>query len=146
MARYQRWADEEHWRALRQNVTLLDDEDIRKRLNHMVMASQGLCGLARGEPPEPGAFKELDSAEALETAMQKAGQVMEEMLASSDLEKIIAVPRGPKGPFNAPVGILLLQALMHSQHHRGQNTARMRELGAKPPMTDFVIWYALGMP
>jgi uncharacterized damage-inducible protein DinB len=42
--------------------------------------------------------------------------------------------------------VLLLQALMHSQHHRGQNASRMRELGVKPPMTDYVIWYAVGTP
>jgi uncharacterized damage-inducible protein DinB len=41
---------------------------------------------------------------------------------------------------------LLLQAITHSQHHRGQNASRMRQLGATPPMTDFVIWYALGRP
>jgi uncharacterized damage-inducible protein DinB len=35
---------------------------------------------------------------------------------------------------------------MHSQHHRGQNAARMRQLGITPPMTDFVVWYALGQP
>jgi uncharacterized damage-inducible protein DinB len=54
--------------------------------------------------------------------------------------------RGPKGPFEVPAGVLLLQALTHSQHHRGQNVSRMRQLGATPPMTDFVIWYALGRP
>jgi len=39
--------------------------------------------------------------------------------------------------------VLLLQALTHSQHHRGQNASRMRELGVTPPMTDFIIWYAI---
>ena len=65
---------------------------------------------------------------------------------SANLDKMIALPRGPKGPFEAPAGVLLLQALTHSQHHRGQNASRMRQLGATPPMTDFVIWYALGGP
>jgi uncharacterized damage-inducible protein DinB len=59
---------------------------------------------------------------------------------------MIALPRGPKGPFEAPASVLLLQALLHGQHHRGQNAARMRELGAAPPMTDYVVWYALGRP
>jgi uncharacterized damage-inducible protein DinB len=59
---------------------------------------------------------------------------------------MIALPRGPQGPWEAPAGVLLLQAITRSQHHRGQNASRMRQLGAIPPMTDFVIWYALGRP
>jgi uncharacterized damage-inducible protein DinB len=69
-----------------------------------------------------------------------------EALHTIDLQKMIALPRGPKGPWEAPAGVLLLQAITHSQHHRGQNASRMRQLGATPPMTDFVIWYALGRP
>ena len=63
-----------------------------------------------------------------------------------DLQKMIALPRGPQGPWEAPAGMLLLQAITHSQHHRGQNASRMRQLGDTPPMTDFIIWYALGRP
>jgi uncharacterized damage-inducible protein DinB len=49
-------------------------------------------------------------------------------------------------PPPAPAGALLLQALLHCQHHRGQNAARMRALGVAPPMTDYLIWNALGRP
>ncbi|MFZ1145566.1 MAG: DinB family protein [Bryobacteraceae bacterium] len=61
---------------------------------------------------------------------------------STRLGSLIALPRGPKGPLEAPAGVLLMQLLMHSQHHRDQNASRMRALGVEPPMTDFVIWYA----
>jgi hypothetical protein len=61
-------------------------------------------------------------------------------------EMLQALPRGPKGPFEAPAGALLLQALLHSQHHRGQDAARMRALAATPPMTDYLIWCGLGRP
>ena len=91
-------------------------------------------------------MKETDSIDDLEAAMEKAHAELAAALSSLDLAKMIALPRGPHGSFEAPAGVLLLQALTHSQHHRGQNTARMRQLGAKPPMTDFVIWYALGRP
>jgi len=147
LARYQRWADEEHWKVFHHNPALMNDEEIRKRLNHMIMGSGALCGVARGEgPPQPGTFKEHDSADAIENAMRQAADILDEALASSDLEKIIAVPRGPKGPFNASAGALLLQVLLHSQQHRAQNASRMRELGVNPPMTDYIFWYALGMP
>jgi uncharacterized damage-inducible protein DinB len=91
-------------------------------------------------------MKEIDSIDELEAAMVKTHGDLAATLESADLDKIIALPRGPKGPFEAPAGVLLLQAITHSQHHRGQNASRMRQLGATAPMTDFVIWYALGRP
>jgi uncharacterized damage-inducible protein DinB len=143
LARHQAWADAQHWKTLHANATLLADADIRKRLNHMTMACEMLAALARGESPDIAGMKDRESMEELEAAMSKANEGLAATLASADLEKMITLPRGPKGPFEAPAGVLLLQALTHSQHHRGQNASRMRELGVTPPMTDFVIWYAI---
>jgi uncharacterized damage-inducible protein DinB len=146
LAHYQAWADGEHWKVLQGNAKLLEDADIRKRLGHMVGASEMLQTLARGELPGAAGMKGPQSTDEFQPAMEKAHKGLADALESTDLERMIALPRGPKGPFEAPAGVLLLQALMHSQHHRGQNAARMRELGVTPPMTDFVIWYALGRP
>jgi len=144
MARYQVWADGEHWKAIHANAAMVEDAEIRKRLNHMVMAFEMLAALARGETPTP--MKERESLAELETAMGKAHDQLADTLGSVDLERMMTLPRGPRGPFSAPAGVLLAQAVMHSQHHRGQNASRMRELGVTPPMTDYIIWYALGRP
>ncbi|MBZ5621782.1 MAG: DinB family protein [Acidobacteriia bacterium] len=146
LARHQVWADAAHWKTLRGNAALLEDAEIRTRLNHMVSALKMLTALARAEVPDTGGMKEIESIDELEMAMQKAHADLAAALGSADLDKMIALPRGPKGPFEAPAGVLLLQAVTHSQHHRGQNASRMRQLGTTPPMTDFVIWYALGRP
>jgi uncharacterized damage-inducible protein DinB len=146
LARYQAWADGEHWKAIHENTKLFEDSEIRKRLNHMVMAYEMLQALARSGAPNVAEMKDRDSIEELETAMGRAHEGLTDTLGSTDLEKMVHLPRGPRGPFEAPAGVLLLQALTHSQHHRGQNASRMRELGVTPPMTDFVIWYAVGRP
>jgi len=143
LARHQAWADAEHWKTLRGNAALLVDADIRKRLNHMTMASEMLAALARGEAPNFAGMKERESMDEVESAMRTSNESLAATVGSADLDKMITLPRGPKGPFDAPAGVLLLQALTHSQHHRGQNASRMRELGVTPPMTDFVFWYAL---
>jgi uncharacterized damage-inducible protein DinB len=143
LARHQAWADAQHWKTLHANAPLLADADIRKRLNHMIMACEMLAALARGETPDVAGMKDRESVEELEAAMTKANEGLATTLGSADLEKMIKLPRGPKGPFDAPAGVLLLQALTHSQHHRGQNASRMRDLGVTPPMTDFVVWYAI---
>jgi uncharacterized damage-inducible protein DinB len=146
MARHQAWADTVHWKMIRENSALHEDAEIRTRLNHMLMALMMLTMLARGQKPDANGMKEIDSIEELEASMGRAHGDLGGTLESADLNKMIALPRGPKGPFEAPAGVLLLQALMHCQHHRGQNASRMRQLGATPPMTDFVLWYALGRP
>jgi|SRR5271157_4591949 len=147
LARHQVWADAEHWKAIRGNPALLEDAEIRTRLNHMLMAQKMLTTLAAGGQPDPAAIKETAaSMDELESAMAKANEALAAALDSAELDRNIALPRGPKGPFEAPAGIILLQALTHGQHHRGQNAARMRSLGVTPPMTDFIIWYALGRP
>jgi uncharacterized damage-inducible protein DinB len=146
LARHQAWADAAHWKALHENGTLLEDPEIRKRLNHMLTALRLLTGLARGETPDPSGITDSEPVGQLEAALEKANGELIAALDTVDLQKMIALPRGPQGPWEAPAGVLLLQAITHSQHHRGQNASRMRQLGATPPMTDFVVWYALGRP
>ena len=146
LARHQAWADAQHWKTLHANPALLEDAEIRQRLNHILMACRMLTKLARGEAVDPAAMKNVESLEEIETAMGQANEGLAAALGSVDTEKIIPLPRGPKGPFEAPAGVILLQALMHGHHHRGQNASRMRALGVTPPMTDFIFWYALGRP
>jgi uncharacterized damage-inducible protein DinB len=146
LVRHQAWADTLHWKALHENSTLLEDPEIRKRLNHILMAVRMLTTLAQGETPDPSGMKDIEPVDELEAALGKANAELIEVLNTVDLQRIISLPRGPQGPWETPAGVLLLQAIMHSQHHRGQNASRMRQLGATPPMTDFLIWYALGRP
>lgn len=67
-------------------------------------------------------------------------------LETADLDKTITFPFGPNGSFDASAGEALLQALLHSHHHRAQNASDIRAAGVVPPMTDFIIWHALGRP
>jgi uncharacterized damage-inducible protein DinB len=124
----------------------MEDDEIRTRFNHMLNAQNMLMTLASGNPPNPETMKTTaTSMDDLEAGMKKANEALAAAV-ESDLDRKIAVPRGPKGPFEATAETILLQALTHSQHHRGQNASRMRALGVTPPMTDFIFWYAQGRP
>ena len=92
-----------------ENSTLLEDLEIRKRLNHMVMALQRLTALARGETADPSGMKDIEPTDQLEAAMGKANVELIEGLNSIDLQKMIPLPRGPQDPWEAPAGVLLLQ-------------------------------------
>jgi uncharacterized damage-inducible protein DinB len=39
-----------------------------------------------------------------------------------------------------------MQISLHSTYHRGQIATRMRELGAEPAATDFILWVFLDKP
>jgi hypothetical protein len=98
LASYQAWADGEHWKVLRGNAKLLEDAEIRKRLTHMVGAYDMLQTLARGETPGAAGMKGPESIEELQPAMERAHQGLTDALESVELERMIALPRGPKGP------------------------------------------------
>ena len=119
MARRRAWSDARIGRCFRGNPTLLEDAEIRTRLNHMMGALKMLTTLARGETPDAGGMRAIDSVDELEAAMGKTRDFAA-MLESADLDKKVALPRGPKGPLKLQAGVLLLQALTHSQHHRGR--------------------------
>jgi uncharacterized damage-inducible protein DinB len=44
------------------------------------------------------------------------------------------------------LGESALQVILHTQHHRGQVCARLRQLGAEPPTVDFIVWLWAGRP
>ncbi len=146
LARHQSWADALHWKTLHENSVLLEDPEIRKRLNHILNALRMLTTLAEGQTPDPSGMNEIEATDQLQAAQEKANAGLIDALNRIDLQKTIALPRRPKGPWEAPAGVLLIQAITHGQHHRGQNASRMRQLGGTPPMTNYVIWVALGRP
>src|SRR6516225_7645236 len=90
LARHQAWADIAHWKALHANSALLEDAEIRKRLNHMVMALRMLTALSRGETPDPSGMKDIEPADQLEAALGNANRELMEALSTVDLQKMIA--------------------------------------------------------
>jgi hypothetical protein len=50
LAWHQVWADAAHWKALHEGSALLEDPEIRKRLNHTVSAGRMLTALAEVKP------------------------------------------------------------------------------------------------
>ena len=53
----------------------------------------------------------------LEASLGKGKAELIQAIDTIDLETMIALPRDPNGPWQAPPGVLLLQAIAHSQHH-----------------------------
>jgi uncharacterized damage-inducible protein DinB len=74
-------------------------------------------------------------------------------LNETELNKLIEIPWANhfekiigRKPDNLTLEETMLQVTMHSQYHRGQVNARLRELGGEPPLIDFIVWVWEGKP
>lgn len=74
-------------------------------------------------------------------------------VTEAELERVVDVPwarymeqRSGRKVVDATLGETMLQVAMHSSYHRGQLNTRLRELGAEPPIVDYIAWVWLGRP
>jgi len=140
---HQAWADAEHWRTLRTNPVLLNDETLRKRLYHYHITQRAFLLIARGEElvfPKPEDFASILAIKDYAKQTNDETLLFLKSVPPSRLSKRITIPWFKDPPLQITVKQALTQAAMHSQHHRAQNASRMRELGVEPPTTDFIFW------
>jgi uncharacterized damage-inducible protein DinB len=138
---HQAWADAVFFRAW-QASGVLGDEDLRARTDHLVSTQEAFLKVLKGDvvslPDHP-----LPDAQDLQARCAAAHQVFKALghsLDGSSLARTVHVPWFPDPPCVIPVSDLLLQVCLHTQHHRGQNMARLSALGAAPKNVDYLIW------
>ena len=146
--RHEAWADAEQWRALAAHPSALANPDIFDRLNHINMVQRGYLMVVRTQPVDLAELrKPMQDLGALQQSFRRYHQEVADFLKGLSPEALHAKPKIDWAPtFQPTTQEALLQMVMHSQHHRGQNALRLRELGGTPPMTDFLIWVGKGYP
>jgi uncharacterized damage-inducible protein DinB len=146
---HQAWADAAHWRAVAALPAALEDPAARQRLHHIHVVQRGFLALARGEAPRVTKLEDFESLSALRTDNRRYHSEAAAFLAAvgdARLGERLVVPWFEGAPNPVTVGEALLQSAMHSHYHRGQNAARLRELGGSPPVTDLIVWLVSGRP
>jgi uncharacterized damage-inducible protein DinB len=149
--RHQAWADAEHWRAIGAFDTARNDAVIRTRLHHIHLVQHAFewsvgdraAPLQLTTPAQFPSFESLrDYARAFHARVEPYFDALTDARASTSIRmKWFKDP-----PLSITVAEALTQCVMHSQHHRGQNAARLRELGGEPPTTDYIFWLWKGRP
>ncbi len=61
-------------------------------------------------------------------------------LGDGDLDRPIAYRDSFGGLFEATLGDMIVQMILHSTHHRAQAVNMLRRLGTKPPELDYMMW------
>jgi uncharacterized damage-inducible protein DinB len=146
---HQQWADSVHWRALAAHPGALEDEAIRKRLHHIHTIQRRFLDVWKGNkrwppPPEP-----IPAMDTLRRDAQGYYRELGEFLdggASKKLDEVLRVPWFPDPQRPIRLSETMQQVVMHSEHHRGQNAIRLRELGGAMPPTDYIVWILDGRP
>lgn len=146
---HQEWADAAHWRALEAHPSALADRAIRERLHHIHLVQSAFLWVVGPRTAQILITKAEDYPDMadLKAFARKNHLELAAMLRGIDdgrLAEMIDIPWFPH--LKISVRHALTQAAMHSHYHRGQNATRLRELGAVPPGTDFIVRLRDGQP
>jgi uncharacterized damage-inducible protein DinB len=147
---YNRWADRRILDACRK---LTEEQygaepvpgwsSIRSSIYHIAIVTEGWLRGVAGETVQTVLTEaELASVDDAERLLDRAYQIFENVAPSLTAE-FLSTPRTFSGRGRTavlPPWAVLRQIVNHSTYHRGQVAAKLKRLGADPPMTDLIWW------
>ena len=150
------WADATVWNAVDECAAAADDKVLHDRLYHIHAAQQAFLRTWRGEEMAfkgPDEFPGLDAVRRLALDFYAVAPAHVASLVPAALDVVAVLPWAGYfakhvgvEPHSSTLGETLLQLPSHSTYHRGQVNTRLRELGAMPPLVDFIAWVWFGKP
>ena len=154
---HQAWGDSEIWRVLLHSSEALSDSRIVGWLHHIHYVQHAFLRVWLAKPiedlPEQSDFTALADLSAWGLAAHEALRSYLQAAGDADLSGHFEPPWADQFGLTAScregeptVEQSLIQASMHTAHHRGQISARLRALGATPPSVDFIVWLWSGRP
>jgi uncharacterized damage-inducible protein DinB len=138
-----------------------EDPEMRERVRHAVETQRFLLlqilgeddlpwdKILSGEVPPPWRDRPLPEFEELRATCRKNHADLAEMAAGLDvagLQRTVRIPWFRNPPCDIPVAEVVVQIVMHTQHHRGQQMTRLKALGGKLTDVDYIIWAWQGRP
>lgn len=149
------WADSTIWRTVFSNPLAVGDSGIHDRLAHCHLVQWAHLSAWQGTPFDLKGFGSPPVEELALRARDYHAAVHRylESVDEATVGRQLVVPwldvleqhwKRKVAPLTVAEGIL--QVAMHSAYHRGQVNARLRELGAEPPLTDYIVWIWFGRP
>jgi uncharacterized damage-inducible protein DinB len=152
LLQYTEWADATVWRAVMAHEGARTDTRLRDLLVHLHMV-QRLFLLVWRDQPIPSEVTAFTAITDLVTLQPRAVAYYPEARAFLDALDAGAMTRPITMPFVAEyekqlgttfgvptLGETIFQVMHHSTYHRGQVNARLREVGAEPPLVDYIAW------
>ena len=156
LVRHMTWADEMVWKAVVASPQATSDPKIGDTLYHIHVVQHVFQQAWTGAPfsvRERGEFPTVSEIIAWGRDAHRGAVNFVETASAEALDRPFRMPwashfeersKQPAGVHS--LGESVLQAVMHTQHHRGQVCARLREVGGEPPTVDFIVWLWAGRP
>lgn len=153
--RHMEWADATVWTAVLASESGQTNVKLREQFYHLHVVQRAFLRAWLGEPRE-APYPTFDDARSLmlwgRTYYAEAFNHLE-ALSDEKVSEPLPVPwaamveqRLGRAPEITTIGETALQVALHSQYHRGQINARLREVGGEPPLVDYIAWVWLGRP
>ena len=151
---HMRWADAVVWRATLAHAPAAEDQTLRDRFFHIHMVQRAFLFIWRGEAQDyPDSFETLAELARYGHDYHHDVQSPFAVLDDAALDRTVVLPwaarltaRFGREPVPTTMRETMMQLPMHSTYHRGQVNTRLRELGAEPPLTDYIAWLWMGKP
>jgi len=144
---HQAWADAETCRLVISTPAAKVDSKVLQLLKHIHDVQRFFVLSVQGEPPTKDEFMHEKSFDELLVSVRKMHKLTDgylPKLRESRLRDKIEVPW--LRDFQPTCQEALIQAVMHSQSHRGQLLSQLRSLGAETKPLDYIVWVMNGRP
>jgi uncharacterized damage-inducible protein DinB len=149
------WADALAWRSVLALPEAQSDNRLRDCLYHTHLVQWAYLQIWRGETidlRDASSFEDLRDIREWSRAYHSQLHDYLNEFDAEVLEREVRFPWADQmveqyGEAQAAsVAETILQIAAHTTYHRGQINMRLRDLGAEPPLTDFIAWIWMGRP
>jgi uncharacterized damage-inducible protein DinB len=156
LARHMAWADATVWQAVMATPAAASDAKVVDTLHHVHLVQhiflQAWTGAAFAVR-ERSEFARVEDIAAWGLEGHQGVLAFVERATSNELDRELRMPwaaqfeqMSMRPAASHTLGESMLQVFLHTQHHRGQVCARLREVGGVPPTIDFIVWLWSGRP
>ncbi|MBW7935180.1 MAG: DinB family protein [Gemmatimonadaceae bacterium] len=148
---YNQWANALMWDAAaaltaaqRETIIPSSFPSVHKTLAHIASAEwiwlQRWLGESPSAPPAWAIAGDFAAVRAELTAVETARDAYLDSLGDEDLAREVVYRTLAGAAGSNPLGELMRHVVNHSSYHRGQVATMLRQLGATPPSTDYVLY------
>lgn len=157
LVRHMEWADATIWQTVLNAPAAREDSTIRRTLHHLHLVQNIFADAWQARPPVVRAEQEFASLDELAAWAREGIDRARTCIDHLPPDRLDEAFREPwTDQFEAvwqqgtaashTLGESMLQAILHTAHHRGQICARLRALAVEPPTVDFIVWLWVGKP
>lgn len=120
-------------------------ESLRDTLAHIMAGEKIWVARWKGESPrsllDPKEFPTFDSLRERWTEVERELDEFAQSVTDERLEEVVAYTNTRGELWSYPLGQMMQHVVNHSSYHRGQAATLLRQLGAKAPATDYLIYF-----